>query len=107
VLGYRALCLSLARVLLHMTTTKSPNVGTGRGTASLILGICSLFAGWTFLAPLVGLMLGISSLRHEREANGRASGGIILNLVAMAGWIVVGIVLLSIGGLAAFKKLSE
>jgi hypothetical protein len=104
----KPLCPVSACVLLHMTTTNTTNTntGTGRGTASLILGICSLAAGWTFLAPIVGLILGVSSFRHEPGANGRASCGIVLNLIAMAGWLVVGIILLSIGGLASFRHLT-
>lgn len=35
-----------------VTDTESPR--TGLGTASLVLGICSLLAGWTFVAPIVG-----------------------------------------------------
>ncbi|MGG7510437.1 hypothetical protein [Plantibacter sp. YIM 135249] len=71
-----------------MTYTSSPS-GTARGTASLVLGICSLLAGWTFFVPIVGLILGISSRNNEPEARGRAGWGIAINLIAMAGWILV------------------
>ncbi|KTR06479.1 hypothetical protein [Curtobacterium luteum] len=70
---------------------------TGLGTASLVLGICSLLAGWTFFAPVVGLCLGIASRSREPMARGRAGWGILLNLVALAVWILVG-ALLVIGG---------
>ncbi len=63
---------------------------TGLGTASLVLGICSLLAGWTFFAPIVGLCLGIASRSREPMARGRAGWGILLNLVALAIWVLVG-----------------
>ncbi|WP_420369116.1 hypothetical protein [Curtobacterium sp. L1-20] len=70
---------------------------TGLGTASLVLGICSLLAGWTFVAPVVGLCLGIASRSREPLARGRAGWGILLNLVALAVWILL-VVLLVVGG---------
>ncbi len=70
---------------------------TGLGTASLVLGICSLLAGWTFLAPVVGLCLGIASRSREPLARGRAGWGILLNLVALAVWVLL-LVLLVVGG---------
>ena len=49
-----------------------PHHGTGKGTASLLLGICSLLVGWSFIAPLLGLILGVSSRGSEPFARGRA-----------------------------------
>lgn len=71
---------------------------TGKGTASLILGICSLLAGWVVLAPVVGLLLGIMSLGNEPAARGRAGWGIVLNVLAMIGWIIA-LVLLAVTGI--------
>jgi uncharacterized membrane protein len=65
--------------------------GTGRGTASLVLGVCSLLAGWILVAPIVGLWLGASSRRREPAARGRAGWGIALNLIALLGWIVLAV----------------
>jgi hypothetical protein len=73
---------------------------TGLGTASLVLGICSLLAGWTFVAPIVGLCLGIASRSREPAARSRAGWGILLNLVALAVWILL-LVLLVVGGVFA------
>ena len=81
-------------------TTVQPTPRTGLGTASLVLGICSLLAGWTFFAPVVGLCLGIASRGREPAARGRAGWGILLNLVALAVWVLVG-ALLVVGGAAA------
>lgn len=79
--------------------------GTGKGTASLILGICSLLAGWIAVAPLVGLILGVMSRRSEPQAQGRAAWGIALNLVALLGWILFLIVVF--GGVFGFALLDS
>lgn len=71
--------------------------GTGKGTASLLLGVCSLLAGWVLIAPVIGLILGISSRGSEPMARGRAGWGIVLNVLAMIGWIIAVAVLLATG----------
>ncbi|MGO1391644.1 hypothetical protein [Brachybacterium alimentarium] len=71
--------------------------GTGKGTASLLLGILSLLAGWTLIAPLVGLILGISSRGSEPFARGRAGWGIFLNILAMIGWVIAFVLLAAAG----------
>jgi len=81
-----------------VTSSESPR--TGLGTASLVLGICSLLAGWTFLAPIVGLCLGIASRSREPYARARAGWGVFLNLVALAVWILL-VVLFVVGGVFA------
>ena len=73
------------------------NHGTGKGTASLLLGICSLLAGWTLIAPILGLVLGAMSRSDEPFARGRAGWGILLNLLAMLGWILASVLLLAAG----------
>lgn len=85
-----------------VTPTTLPR--TGLGTASLVLGICSLLAGWTFVAPVVGLCLGIASRSREPLARGRAGWGILLNLVALAVWILVGVLLVVGGALAVWQN---
>lgn len=74
-----------------------PHHGTGKGTASLVLGICSLLAGWVLIAPVIGLILGIMSLGNEPHARGRAGWGILLSVLAMIGWIIA-LVLLAVTG---------
>lgn len=81
-----------------VTYSESPR--TGLGTASLVLGICSLLAGWTFVAPVIGLCLGVASRSREPLARERAGWGIFLNLVALAVWILV-LALLVVGGVFA------
>jgi hypothetical protein len=84
-----------------VTTTLATSPRTGLGTASLVLGVCSLLAGWTFIAPIVGLCLGIASRNREPFARGRSGWGIVLNLVALAGWILLVVLLLAGGVFAA------
>ncbi|MCJ1712723.1 hypothetical protein [Curtobacterium sp. VKM Ac-2922] len=76
---------------------------TGLGTASLVLGICSLLAGWTFFAPIVGLVLGIMSRGREPMARGRAGWGILLNAVALAIWIIAVACFVAFGTLAVWS----
>ncbi|MFF2051408.1 hypothetical protein ACFVU2_07380 [Leifsonia sp. NPDC058194] len=83
----------------------APQPGTGRGTASLVLGICSLLVGWTFFAPVIGLILGVSSRSREPYARGRAGWGIALNLLAMGVWILLAIFVIAFGGFAAVQSL--
>lgn len=78
----------------YATTTHH---GTGKGTASLLLGILSLLAGWTLVAPVAGLILGVMSRGDEPFARGRAGWGIFLNLLAMLGWII-GLIVLAAAG---------
>jgi hypothetical protein len=68
-----------------------------------VLGICSLLAGWTFVAPIVGVCLGVASRSREPLARGRAGWGIFLNLVAMAVWIVLLVLLVAGGVLLAWQ----
>ncbi|MBG6057364.1 hypothetical protein RCH16_000556 [Cryobacterium sp. MP_M5] len=67
--------------------------------SSLVLGLVSILAGWTFLAPLAGLITGILALGREPQARTMALWGIALNAVMLAGAVIV--VLLALGfGLA-------
>jgi len=74
------------------------STGTGLGTASLIIGLVSLLAGWTFVAPIIGIMLGVRSRRQEPYARTVAAWGIGLNVFCMLGWLVVGVLLFVFGG---------
>jgi hypothetical protein len=65
-----------------------------------VLGICSLLAGWTLFAPVVGLVCGVMSRGREPFASGRSGWGILLNLVALAGWLLLLALLLFTGGAA-------
>jgi len=88
-----------------VTYSESPR--TGLGTASLVLGVCSLLAGWTFFAPIVGLCLGIASRSREPLARGRAGWGILLNVIALAVWIVLVALFVGLGTFAAWQHATQ
>jgi len=64
------------------------------GVSSLVLGLLSIFAGWTFLVPLAGLTVGILSLRREPRNRTVAIWGIVLNAVMLAGVVVLALLVL-------------
>ncbi len=76
----------------------APNTGTGKATASLVIGLVSLFAGWTFFAPIIGLFLGLSSRNSEPYGRSVAAWGIGLNVFCLLGWLVLVILLAIFGG---------
>lgn len=95
-----------------METTFTPqnavagsSTSTGRGIASLLLGLVSLFAGWTLVAPIIGLCLGISARRREPLSRTASGWGIALNLFAMAGWLIVILLTVMFGGAVALGGL--
>ncbi len=72
--------------------------GTGFAIASFVLGIASIFAGWTVIAPIVGLVLGVLSLRRQTSERTLALWGVWINVALL----VFGGLLLALGlGVAA------
>jgi hypothetical protein len=71
---------------------------------SLVLGLVSIFAGWTFFAPVAGLVTGIMALSREPHSRTMAIWGIVINAVMLAGSIIVVLVIL-VAGLAALPFL--
>lgn len=65
--------------------------------SSLVLGIVSIFAGWTFVMPIAGLVLGILALRREPARRTMAIWGVVLNGVLIAGAALVAIVAVAFG----------
>jgi hypothetical protein len=71
---------------------------------SLVLGLVSIFAGWTFFAPVAGLVTGIMALSREPHSRTMAIWGIVINGVMLAGMITVVLVMI-VAGLAALPFL--
>lgn len=46
---------------------------------SFVLGLCSIVLGWTFVAPIVGLVIGIMARKREPRGRAFANWGIGLN----------------------------
>jgi hypothetical protein len=69
------------------------------GILSIVLGVVSIFAGWTFLAPIAGLVLGIMALSREPHNRTMAIWGIVLNAVLLVGSVLLA-VLAVVAGIA-------
>jgi hypothetical protein len=72
--------------------------------SSLVLGLVSIFAGWTFFAPVAGLVTGILALSREPHSRTMAIWGIVINAVMLAGMVVV-VLVMFVAGLAALPFL--
>jgi hypothetical protein len=74
------------------TTTNSYQTAAPVRTLSITsfaLGLASIVFGWTFIAPVAGLVLGIMALRREPLGRTFAIWGIVLNAVMLAGILLV------------------
>lgn len=69
----------------------------GMSVASMVLGLVSIFFGWTFLVPLLGLILGLIGLKKEPAGKGMAVTGVILNGLMITGWVLLVMLLLGVG----------
>ncbi len=65
---------------------------------SFVLGIASIVSGWTFVAPLTGLILGIVALRRNTSERTLALWGVWLNGVMLALTAIAVFVLLALLG---------
>lgn len=76
-----------------MTTTTNPYQTAAPvrtlSISSFALGLASIVFGWTFIAPVAGLVLGIMALRREPLGRTFAIWGIVLNAVMLAGILLV------------------
>ena len=74
-----------------MSQYQSSTVAPSRGLsiASLVVALASVLFGWTFIAPIAALVLGIMGLRREPEGRGLAWAGIIVSAVVLFGWILI------------------
>lgn len=63
----------------------------GFAISSLVLGLVSIVAGFTFVVPVAGLVLGILALKREPSARTMAIWGIVLNAVMLAGILIAGL----------------
>ncbi|WP_234407352.1 DUF4190 domain-containing protein [Microterricola viridarii] len=68
--------------------------------SSLVLGIGSIFAGWTFVMPVAGLVLGILALRREPASRTMAIWGVAVNGVVLLGGLLAGLGALLFGLIA-------
>lgn len=76
----------------------APVAEDARGFAitSFVLGIASVVSGWTFIAPVTGLILGIIALRRRTTERTLALWGVWLNGVMLALTVLAALVVLSL-----------
>lgn len=81
------------------TARPAASVDEQRGFAisSLVLGLVSIVAGFTFVVPVAGLVLGILALKREPSARTMAIWGIALNAVMLAGVVIAGLAAAAFG----------
>ncbi|MGK9147811.1 DUF4190 domain-containing protein [Plantibacter flavus] len=64
----------------------TPSPPRGLSIASMVIGLVSLFFGFTFVLPVIGLVLGIMGARKEPAGRAMAVTGIVLNGVFVLVW---------------------
>lgn len=74
-----------ARAAVHSAVPES----NGFSVSSLVLGIVSIFASFTFFVPAAGLVLGIMALKREPASRTMAIWGVALNAFMLAGTVLV------------------
>lgn len=79
----------------------------GMSIASLVLGLVSIFTGFTGVVPIVGLILGVIGLKREPAGRSLAIAGLIINGLALIGWILLIIIVIVLGGLFATMDYSS
>lgn len=77
----------------------APTSPKGLSITSMVLGLVSIALGFTFVVPVVGLILGIVGLQREPAGKGMALTGVILSGLILLVWVVIigFFLLLSIG----------
>lgn len=82
---------------------KPQSDGRSFAIASFVIGLASIVSGWTLVAPVVGLILGVLALRRETPERTLALWGVWMNaaiLALVAIMLVFGIGLLIFGLMA-------
>ncbi|MHA3722744.1 DUF4190 domain-containing protein [Leucobacter sp. HY1910] len=84
-------------------TAGSSDRERGFAIASFVLGIVSVVSGWTVIAPVIGLVLGVKALRRETSERTLALWGVWLNgvMLGLAALAVLVFVLIVSAGLIA------
>ena len=67
-------------------TPATPSQGPENAFAitSFVLGIASIVSGWTFVAPIVGLIFGVLALRRNTAERTLALWGVWMNVAMLA-----------------------
>ena len=82
---------------VYQGQTAATQPSNALGISSLVLGLVSIFAGWTFLAPIAGLVTGIMALNREPQNRTMAIWGIVVNGVILGGSVLIVLLALAFG----------
>lgn len=78
----------------------TPSPPRGLSISSMVIGLVSLFFGFTFVLPIIGLVLGIMGARKEPTGRAMAVTGIVLNGLFLLAWVALVLLwVLILGGL--------
>lgn len=78
-----------------MSQNQVQGTSSAWSVSSLVIGIVSIFMGWTFLAPIAGIVVGVMAKGREPHARTIANWGIGVNVATL----VLGVVLwVALGG---------
>ena len=61
----------------------------GLSITSMVLGLVSIAAGFTFVIPVISLILGILGLRKEPAGRAMALTGVIISSLILLVWVVI------------------
>jgi len=78
--------------MTEYTSTTAP--ARGLSLTSFVLGLASLFFGFSFVVPIIGLVLGFMGLRREPDGRGFALAGAWINGLILAFWTVATIIVI-------------
>jgi hypothetical protein len=73
----------------------------GASVTAMVLGLVSLFLGFTFVVPIVGFIFGLVGLNKEPAGRGMAIAGLVLNGLMLLGWVLLFIFVFGIFGAVA------
>jgi len=76
----------------HTAAPVAPAADRTLSVTSFVLGLASIVFGWTFVAPIAGLVIGIIALRREPLGKTFAVWGIVLSALMLFG-VLLGLVL--------------
>lgn len=84
-----------------VVTAAPPAPPRGLSITSMVLALVSIVFGFTFLLPLLSLILGFVGLKKEPAGRGMAITGIVISGLILLVWVAVVAVIVVIGLAAA------
>jgi hypothetical protein len=83
------------------TVVSAPPVARTLSVSSLVLGLVSIVFGFTFIVPLLAIILGGVGAKREPHARAFAVWGIVLGALCMLGWLVAVVVIILVVAVSA------